>query len=563
MIKTDESVNPDGGRTRMPHQLLATSARSSTLHWWQRGVLYHLYPWSFQDSNGDGIGDVQGIIRRLDYLSWLGVDALWLSPIFPSPMVDFGYDIADYCAVDPLFGDLETFERLLEQAHRRGLKVLLDFVPNHTSDAHPWFVEARASRTSRKRQWYLWRDPAPDGGPPNNWESYFGGPAWTFDQHTGQYYLHQFDAKMPELNWRHPEVRAAMYDVMRFWLDRGVDGLRVDVLWLLIKDEQWRDNPMNPDWKAGDLPWARQVRLYSEDREEVHEVVRDMRAVIDSYAERVLIGEIYLPLPRLLRYYGERLQGVHFPFNFHLVLLPEWNAQAIQQTVETYEAALPVGAWPNWVLGNHDKPRLASRIGRLAACVATMLLLTLRGTPTCYYGDELGMQDVPIPAHLAHDPQGKRQPGFGRDPARTPMPWDDGPNAGFCPVNVAPWLPLATDYQQINMAVEREDARSQLALTRALLSLRRTKQALHSGSYQTIASRSEHCFAYLREQGEQRMLIVLNFSAEAQVVRIPEVGQSCLLLSTSLDREGQVNLAALALRSHEGCIIELKEAHTS
>jgi len=350
---------------------------------------------------------------------------------------------------------------------------------------------------------------------------------------------------------------------MRFWLDLGVDGLRVDVPWLLIKDEQFRDNPTNPDWKTGDLPWTRQVRLYSEDREEVHEVVRDMRAVIDSYAERVLIGEIYLPLPRLLRYYGERLQGVHFPFNFHLVLLPEWNAQAIQQTVETYEAALPVGAWPNWVLGNHDKPRLASRIGRLAACVATMLLLTLRGTPTCYYGDELGMQDVPIPAHLAHDPQGKRQPGFGRDPARTPMPWDDGPNAGFCPVNVAPWLPLATDYQQINMAVEREDARSQLALTRALLSLRRTKQALHSGSYQTIASRSEHCFAYLREQGEQRMLIVLNFSAEAQVVRIPEVGQSCLLLSTSLDREGQVNLAALALRSHEGCIIELKEAHTS
>jgi alpha-glucosidase len=547
----------------MPHQLLTTSVRSSILPWWQRGVIYHMYPRSFQDSNGDGVGDLQGIIARLDYLTWLGVDALWLSPIFPSPMVDFGYDIADYGNVDPLFGDLETFERLLEQAHRRGLKVMLDFVPNHTSAAHPWFAEARASRISRKRQWYLWHDPAPDGGPPNNWESYFGGSAWTFDQHTGQYYLHQFDARMPELNWRHPEVRAAMYDVMRFWLDRGVDGLRVDVLWMLIKDEQWRDNPMNPDWKARDLPWARQVWLYSEDREEVHEVVRDMRAVIDSYAERVLIGEIYLPLPRLLRYYGERLQGVHFPFNFHLVLLPEWNAQAIQQAVETYEAALPVGAWPNWVLGNHDKPRLASRIGRLAARVATMLLLTLRGTPTWYYGDELGMQDVPIPAHLAQDPQGKRQPGFGRDPARTPMPWDDGPNAGFCPVNVAPWLPLAADYQQINMAVEREDARSQLALTRALLSLRRTKPALHSGSYQTLASQSEHCFAYLREQGEQRMLITLNFSAEAQVVRIPEVGQGCLLLSTSLDREEQVNLAALALRSYEGCIIELKEAHTS
>jgi alpha-glucosidase len=545
----------------MPHQLLAPAAHSSTPHWWQKGVLYHIYPRSFQDSNGDGIGDVQGIIRRLDYLTWLGVDALWLSPIFPSPMVDFGYDIADYCAVDPLFGDPETFERLLEQAHRRGLKVMLDFVPNHTSDTHPWFVEARASRTSRKRQWYLWRDPAPDGGPPNNWESYFGGPAWTFDQHTGQYYLHQFDARMPELNWRHPDVRAAMYDVMRFWLDRGVDGLRVDVLWMLIKDEQWRDNPLNPDWKAGDLPWARQVRLYSEDREEVHEVVRDMRTVLDSYAERVLIGEIYLPLPRLLRYYGERLQGVHFPFNFHLVLLPEWNAQAIQQTVETYEAALPVGAWPNWVLGNHDKPRLASRLGRLAARAATMLLLTLRGTPTWYYGDELGIQDVPIPDHLAQDPQGKRQPGFGRDPARTPMQWDDGPNAGFCPPNVEPWLPLAADYQKINAATEHEDARSQLSLTRVLLSLRRRTPALTSGSYQMLESGSERCFVYLREQGEQRLMVALNCSEQEKVVRVPEVGQGYLLLSTYLDREGPVNLAALTLRSQEGCIVEIKEFH--
>jgi alpha-glucosidase len=544
----------------MLHQLLAPAPRSSTLHWWQRGVLYHIYPRSFQDSNGDGIGDVQGIITRLDYLNWLGVDALWLSPIYPSPMVDFGYDIADYCNVGPLFGDLETFERLLEQAHRRGLKVLLDFVPNHTSDAHPWFVEARASRTSRKRGWYLWRDPAPDGGPPNNWESYFGGPAWTLDQHTGQYYLHQFDARMPELNWRNPEVRAAMYDVMRFWLDRGVDGLRVDVLWLLIKDEQFRDNPINPDWKAEDLPWARQVRLYSEDREEVHEVVREMRAVIDNYAERVLIGEAYLPLPRLLRYYGERSQGVHFPFNFHLILLPQWNAQAIRQTVESYEAALPAGAWPNWVLGNHDKPRLASRLGQQAARVATMLLLTLRGTPTWYYGDELGMQDVQIPDHLAQDPQGKRQPGFGRERARTPMQWDDGPNAGFCPPNVEPWLPLAADYQKINAATKHEDAHSQLFLTRALLSLRRRTPALTSGSYQTLESGSEHCFVYLREQGEQRLVVALNCSEQGQVVRVPELGQGRLLLSTYLDREGPVNLAALALRSQEGCIIEIKAA---
>jgi alpha-glucosidase len=534
----------------IPHQL----------HWWQQGVIYQIYPRSFKDSNGDGIGDLQGIITQLDYLTWLGVDAIWISPFYPSPMADFGYDIADYCNVDPIFGDLATFESLLEKAHRRDLKVIIDFVPNHSSDEHPWFVEARSGRTSSKRQWYIWHDPAPDGGPPNNWESYFGGSAWTFDQQTGQYYLRQYDAKQPELNWRNPEVRAAMYDVMRFWLDRGVDGLRVDVLWMLIKDDQFRDNPINPDWKEGDLPWAHQIRLFSEDRPEIHEVVREMRAVVDSYAERVLIGEIYLPLPHLMRYYGDTLNGAHLPFNFQLVLLSAWNAQVIRQAVETYEVALPVGAWPNWVLGNHDKPRIASRIGRMAARVASMLLLTLRGTPTWYYGDEIGMQDVTIPPYVAHDPQGKRQSGYGRDPVRTPMQWDGGPNAGFCPVNVDPWLPLAADYQQINVAVERASARSQLSLTHALLTLRRTRPALNRGSYHAIESRSENCFVYLREHGKQRLLIALNFSAEAQVVSLPTFGEGRILISTSLDREEQMNLAALSLRPHEGCIIEIAES---
>jgi alpha-glucosidase len=538
-----------------------TSEESGTLlHWWQSGVIYQIYPRSFKDNNSDGIGDLRGILTQLEYLTWLGVDAIWISPFYPSPMADFGYDIADYCNVDPIFGDLETFERLLEEAHRRNLKVILDFVPNHTSDEHPWFVEARSSRTSSKRQWYIWRDPAPDGGPPNNWESYFGGSAWTFDQQTGQYYLRQYDTKQPELNWRHPEVRTAMYDVMRFWLDRGVDGLRVDVLWMLTKDDQFRDNPINPDWKEGDLPWAHQIRIFSEDRPEMHEIVREMRLVMDSYAERVLIGEIYLPLPRLMHYYGETSHGVHLPFNFHLLLLATWNAQLIRQLVDTYEALLPVGAWPNWVLGNHDKPRLASRLGRAAARVASMLLLTLRGTPTWYYGDEIGMEDVAIPPHQAHDPQGKRQAGYGRDPVRTPMQWNGGPNADFCPVNVQPWLPLAPDYQQVNVAVEREDARSQLSLTRALLILRRTKPALSKGSYAALESGAEHCFVYLREHGKQRLVVALNLSAETQTVRLPEFGRGRILISTSLDREEQLSLAALALRSHEGCIIELAES---
>lgn len=542
---------------------MTSEERDVRLHWWQSGVIYQIYPRSFKDSNGDGIGDLQGIITQLDYLTWLGVDAIWVSPFYPSPMADFGYDIADYCNVDPIFGDLETFERLIEQAHGRDLKVIIDFVPNHTSDEHPWFVEARSSRTSRKRQWYIWRDPAPDGGPPNNWESYFGGSAWAFDQQTGQYYLRQFDAKQPDLNWRNQEVRTAMYDVMRFWLDRGVDGLRVDVLWMPIKDAQFRDNPINPNWKEGDLPWTHQIRLYSEDRPEMLEIVREMRAVIDSYAERVLIGETYLPLPNLMRYYGETLNGAHLPFNFQLVLLKAVSAQVIREAVATYEAALPSGAWPNWVLGNHDKPRVASRLGRMAARVATMLLLTLRGTPTWYYGDELGMQDVPIPPDLAHDPQGKRQPGYGRDSVRTPMQWDAGPNASFCPANVDPWLPLAVDYRQINVAEEREDAHSQLSLTRALLTLRRKKPALSGGSYRALEGGSEHCLVYLREQGKQRLVVALNFSAEAQTVRLPEFGRGRILISTALDREEQISLAVLALRGHEGCIVELADGSST
>ncbi|HET8839857.1 MAG TPA: alpha-amylase family glycosyl hydrolase, partial [Ktedonobacteraceae bacterium] len=388
---------------------------------------------------------------------------------------------------------------------------------------------------------------------------YFGGSAWTYDQSTGQYYLRQFDAKQPDLNWRNQEVRAAMYDVMRFWLNRGVDGLRIDVLWMPIKDREFRDNPLNPDWKEGDLPWSHQIRLYSEDQPEMQEIVSEMRAVMDSYAERVMIGETYLPLSNLMRYYGERGNGAHLPFNFQLVLLEAWNAQVIREAVETYEAALPQGAWPNWVLGNHDKPRVASRLGRMAARVATMLLLTLRGTPTWYYGDELGMQDVTIPPHLAHDPQGKRQPGYGRDSVRTPMQWDVGPNASFCPANVDPWLPLAADYQQINVAREREDAHSHLSLTRALLALRRTKPALTAGSYRVLESGSEHCLVYLREQEKPRLVVALNFSAEAKTVKLPDFGPGRILISTFLDREEQGSLATLALRSHEGCIIEFTQ----
>ena len=527
--------------------------------WWQTGVIYQIYPRSFLDSNRDGIGDLPGITSKLDYLSWLGVDALWLSPMYPSPMADFGYDISDYTDVHPLFGTLHDFDTLLEQAHKRNLKVVLDYVPNHTSDEHPWFQMSRSSRTNEKRDWYMWRDPSPDGGPPNNWLSNFGGSAWQFDEQTGQYYLHIFDVKQPDLNWRNPDVRQAMYDVLRFWLDRGVDGFRIDVLSRMLKDEQFRDNPMNKDWKEGDPLMYRQLSQYTQDLPEIHEIVQEMRAVADRYDERVLIGEIYLPVERVVQYYGEQLDEVHLPFNFQLVTTSTWEASTIRQIVDTYEAALPSGAWPNWVLGNHDKPRIASRVGREQARAAQMLLLTLRGTPTCYYGDELGMVNVPVPRELIHDPPGKVNPQYSRDPERSPMQWDSSAHAGFCAAEVTPWLPIADDYQIYNVAEEQHDPRSLLMLTRRLLELRRAIPALTLGSYQSIEQENVNCFVYLRQHDDQRYMIVLNFSDQEQVLALSGHTNGEIVLSTFMDREGFVDLSEIHLRSNEGMLINVGE----
>jgi alpha-glucosidase len=529
---------------------------TQTHSWWQTGVIYQIYPRSFLDSNGDGVGDLPGITSKLDYLCWLGVDAIWLSPIYPSPMADFGYDISNYTDVHPLFGTLADMDTLLQQAHGRGLKVILDFVPNHTSDEHPWFQESRSSKTNAKRDWYIWRDPAPDGGPPNNWISFFGGPAWQFDEQTEQYYLHLFDVKQPDLNWRNPNVHQAMYDVLRFWLDHGVDGFRVDVLWLLLKDEQFRDNPLNPNWKPGDLPYTLQVGLYTQNQPGIHEIVREMRAVLDSYSERVLIGEIYLPIPQLIQYYGEMLDEAHLPFNFQFVTMPTWEARAIRQIVEEYEGSLPKGAWPNWVLGNHDQTRIATRVGREQARVAHMLLLTLRGTPTCYYGDELGMQNVQVPFTMLYDPQGKENPEHSRDHERTPMQWNTSKNAGFCPSDVSPWLPVAADYQTYNVATEQQDPHSFLMLTHALLDLRRKQPALTIGSYQSIDQENDTCFVYSRQHNEQRYLVALNFSAQQQSVKLPGQGQGHIVLSTYMDRQGPLDLSEFRLRGNEGYLID-------
>jgi alpha-glucosidase len=524
--------------------------------WWQRGVIYQIYPRSFGDSNGDGLGDLRGICSHLDYCQTLGVDALWLSPIFPSPMADFGYDVADYTGIDARFGTLADFDALLEAVKSRGMKLLLDFVPNHTSDRHPWFQAARRSRNAPRRDWYLWRDPAPGGGPPNNWLSHFGGSAWSWDEATGQYYYHSFLKEQPDLNWRNPAVVEAMHAVLRFWMRRGVDGFRIDVLWLLIKDDLWRDNPPNAAYRVGQPLFDSQIPLFTADRPELPAVIAGLREVADEFSA-LLIGEIYLPLERLMSYYGNgRLAGVQLPFNFQL-LQASWSARDIGHLVDTYEAGLPPGAWPNWVLGNHDRPRIASRVGIDQANVAAMLLLTLRGTPTMYYGDEIGMQNVPIAPGRVQDPLELNVPGkgLGRDPCRTPMQWNAAHNAGFS--TAEPWLPLAADFDRINVAVQSNDPRSRLTLYRALLALRRENHALSLGDYRTLAC-TDSFLAYLRSTPQQRLLIVLNFTALPVQWQLPEICRHAIvLLSSALDRGNERIRGNLELRAHEGLVLEI------
>jgi alpha-glucosidase len=525
--------------------------------WWQKGIIYQIYPRSFQDSNGDGIGDLRGILSRLDYLEWLGVDAVWVSPIYKSPMADFGYDISDYCSVHPLFGSLSDFETLLKAVHGRKMKLILDLVPNHSSDQHPWFLESRSSRDNPKRDWYIWKDAGPNGALPNNWLSVFGGPAWQWDEKTGQYYYHAFLKEQPDLNWRNPELQQAMLDAMRFWLDKGVDGFRVDVMWHMIKDDQFRDNPPNPDYRPHQATYEQLIPVHSTDQPEVHDVVRMMRDLLDEFSDRLMIGEIYLPVERLVRYYGTDNKGSHLPFNFQLLNVP-WEPGKLFSIIEEYEAALPSGGWPNWVLGNHDQSRIISRIGREQAKIAAMLLLTLRGTPTIYYGEEIGMNDVAIPPNEIQDPQGLNMPGLNlsRDPSRTPMQWDDGTNGGFS--TAPPWLRLAASYRRVNVKVEKTDAFSFLNFYKRLIEIRRQEPALHVGTYRSVYS-DRQLIAYVREHNEVRLLIVLNMSHRPcyfQTQSFPLRGT--IEFSTEPENNGMPVENIICLSGDEGMIVRLK-----
>jgi alpha-glucosidase len=521
-------------------------------------------------------------------------------------MKDFGYDVADYAGVDPLFGTMEDFDTLLGEAHKRGLRVVLDFVPNHSSDEHPWFVESRSSATNAKRDWYLWHKPLPPGDDwkpaserlPNNWMSHFGGSAWQWDESTQEFYLHSFLEEQPDLNWRNTDVREAIYGAMRFWLAKGVDGFRMDVLWLLIKDEEFRNNPPNPDYHGDMRDFASTLPVYDANRPETHEIVAEMRGLMDGYgatlpepteknpatgestlavksarSHRVLIGEIYLPLPELVKYYGvpaqqgpaelpapetQELNGANLPFNFHLIQT-KWKASAIAEIIRHYEELLPPGGWPNYVLGNHDQPRLASRVGAGQARAAAMLLLTLRGTPTLYYGDELGMEDVPIAPDQVQDPADMHEygDGLGRDPERSPMLWVDAPNAGFTAPDATPWLPLSADWPTRNAGTQRSDPKSMLSLYRHLLALRRQHDTLHAGAIAEVAAEGD-VLRYKRvalPDGESTdFQVLLNLGSEVATV---QCAAGTVVVTTMLDGAGARVEGDVTIEGGEGVVIAL------
>jgi len=532
--------------------------------WWREAVFYEIYVRSFQDSNGDGVGDLPGIIQRLDHLNdgtpnSLGVDALWLTPINPSPMFDFGYDVADYCAVEPLLGSLADVDRLIAEAHRRHIRIILDLVPNHTSHLHPWFRASRASRANPKRDWYIWRDAGSDGGPPNNWVSSFGGPAWTFDAASGQYYLHSFLAEQPDLNYRNPEVVRAMEHVIRFWLDRGVDGFRIDVIHKMVKDAALRDNPRpSPDEGHPLKHYFGQKHLYDEDQPEVHDIIRSWRRILNSYGERAMVGEVYLFDPeRVAMYYGNGHDELPLAFNFSFLWCP-WDAAAFRAQVGCMESLLPAAAQPTYVLSSHDAPRHRTRFddprwGEARARAAALMLLTLRGTPFLYYGEEIGMRDVPIPPERVCDPVGKRFPAVNRDPERTPMQWSAARGAGFTSAADA-WLPIAPDFATVNVARQANDPHSLFSFYRRAIWYRRGSLALRRGSYRPLDGPPD-TFVFTREHEGQRLLVAANFADERRTLAVR--GAARLELSTNADRQLGPVTGSLNLAPDEGLIAAL------
>lgn len=540
--------------------------------WWQRGVVYQVYPRSFADSNGDGIGDLPGLIDKLDYLNdgterSLGVDAIWLSPIHPSPGFDVGYDVSDYDAIDPVFGTLEDFDRLIAEAHRRGIRVMLDLVMNHTSSAHRWFEESRRDPSGPYGGWYLWRDGKPGRfgrtARPNNWRSFFGGSAWTWDEIRGQFYMHTFLPEQPDLNWRNPAVREAMLTMVRGWLDRGVDGFRLDVFNAFFKHAELLSNPRR---LSGRRPYDRQVHLHDKDQPELIEFLAEFRALLDSYPDRMSVGELFASDPMG----AVRLSAPgHMVFDWNLIE-ERWSAKRFAEASETHALRFAANLWPTLVMSNHDQPRHASRLAPDAdaatsdavARAAGALILTLRGTPFLYYGEEIGARSVPVPWDEIIDPPARRGgrlirrlvPWWNRDQARSPMPWGGGPNGGFS--TGRPWIRMAPDVDTRTVANQDTDPSSVLNTYRRLLWLRRRHPALQVGAYRRLPSRSDDVFAFERSTAGETIIVAVNFAATPRSLRIRTAKRWKPLFDTHAPAQAEVvGGDELTLRPYEAVIL--------
>lgn len=530
-----------------PPPTLPSDAGSEHLEWWKTGVIYQCYPRSYQDCDNDGSGDLSGVISRVGYLSKIGINALWLNPIFKSPQRDNGYDVSNYTDIDPLFGDIGQLQELIQELHSRRMHLLLDFVPNHTSDEHPWFLESRQSKTNPKRDWYVWADGKEDGGPPNNWISVFGGSAWTYDNLTSQYYLHQFSSFQPDLNYWNPDVVDAFEDVLRFWLEMGVDGFRIDAIVHLLEDPSLPDEAVNPNHSPDCLSdcYDYLTHNYTRDFDGIHSIIRRWRQLLDSYSTprpRFMVGEVYDPIELVMSYYGgDDGDEFHFPFNFFLLGNSEWTGTNVDRIVRLWLDNMPEGYWPNWVLGNHDNHRIASKAGPYLARALNVLLLTLPGTPTTYYGEEILMTNVDVKPEQRKDEYGDR------DKERTPMQWNSEKNAGF--TSGKPWLPLAANYTEVNVQSQEDDDTSMLRLYTRLSTMRSTYKAFMDTSYfPVIVEQDVLAFVRNSTSGSDQFLVAINFARYTVSVSISDMLPSLLLadihLSSFLNRTGTQDLAS-------------------
>lgn len=504
--------------------------------WWKHGIIYHIYPQSYKDSNQDGTGDIQGIIQQVDYLAGLGIDAIWISPIYESPFIDGGYDIKDYLSINPVYGNLDDFKTLLDKAHKKGIKIIMDMVLNHTSRQHLWFLQSQLSVDNPYREWYIWK-PGRKGKRPNNWITNFGQSAWTLDPHTNEYYYHSFFSDQPDLNWRNPDVKKAMSNILSYWLELGVDGFRFDVINMLFKHPEFRNtNPFRLFFSNKHVP--------NRNQPEVFDVIKELRQLLDSYKDKVSIGEIYTPPPGnsalVNRFLGNGTNMLHLAFDFSLIFT-RFNAQAFLKTINNYYQSLPADAWPCFVISNHDlgrniKPDYFSFLFReKKAKVLASLLLTLRGTPFIYYGDEIGMENADIPRKEMKDRYGKLFYPFykGRDKARTPMQWNDSKYAGFS--SIKPWISVHSNYTQVNVEKELSDKNSLLNLYRTIIRIRKQQPALLYGDISFLNPNTPGILAYQRVYKEDTVFIFLNFTARDKSINLPLQPETSPVLFSNTD----------------------------